>query len=1220
MSRFVGRFGGRFEGRLAGRFLGTVSSLALALLSDEARGLAFDFTDPSFFGSTGFYGSAAVKSQRETGDLVTTSTDFLTYTSPSVKMTMGSAGTYRYGAHNLCLQSETFGTTWAVSQATISSNATTAPDGTTTADKLQEDNNNNFHLVYQGSIALAATTYAVSVRAKAAERNFLQIHDDTSGTDYVNFNLGTGAVGNSTGYTGTITSLGDGWYLCTATRTFTAATHEFRFCVISTDAAARRPTYQGVAGSGIYLWGAHVRRTPSESTYLATTAAARYALPFEWNTSAVLQGILVEEARTNLALRSSDFSNASWSKADCAAAKDATGVTGVASSASTLTSNTANASHYAAQTITWTAAVYTVSVIAKYTNHPYVQITTWDGTTSKYANFNVQTGAAGSVSGVTASVTSLGGGFYRLTAVTTAAQAAAAGNVTIAFSDSSSAVANPTFDAAGTETVIVELVQVEAGAFATSPIETFGSTVTRAVDNISLSTNVFPFTLATSTAFVEFANGPQATGGRLFSIYDSSDNSRYCEAHRNGNGVSGHNNHTSGGTTLNYTSSATFTQTNLAAVRTQTNDIALYFNGVADGTDTSVTVDDVPNMLAIAGYTAGSNVGTCYIRKFAYYPRAMTNSELTTLTTSGLTSGNMLGTEVAGLALDFTSSSVGAYERDYEEYSSSPDKAAASLLTYTSPSPKLCLGPAGTYRYGAHNLHLYSNTFSNAIYVKSGVSIAAENISDPYGGTAAAHVLTTAAANPLNGMSVTSDAYNGLVSGFKYQITIRLKDNGANAFPWTEITTTNPTNRTWVNVATGAVGTTGHPSCTATSLGSGWYEYTVVTNLLTAASEIYCTPRSSNGDASSVTGDGVSGYYTTRWQVSRYPADTTYLATTTAARYALPLEWSSAGVAQGLLVEVARTNLALYSSQFDHATWTGAPYSSNSTITANSTTAPDGTTTADTLTATGATGRITQNIGAINNQSCTFSVFVKRKTGTGAVYLWTNIEEGTCQSSNLSGSINSSTWTRLSFTATTRIPGAGTAYPGVELATSGDEVYLWGAQFEVGAYSTSPIETFGSTVTRAKDQITIAASLFPYNASTGTLFGRAHGFTATGVVVTLEDSGDNGRLGQMNVSTNATDPDAVNAYSNATGQLSNESITVEAEFACAYAYALADHAFCVDGDSTPQTSATTTALATANRLAIGEYAGINQSRGYLKQIAYIPSRLTNAELITRTAA
>ena len=76
-----------------------------------------------------------------------------------------------------------------------------------------------------------------------------------------------------------------------------------------------------------------------------------------------------------------------------------------------------------------------------------------------------------------------------------------------------------------------------------------------------------------------------------------------------------------------------------------------------------------------------------------------------------------------------------------------------------------------------------------------------------------------------------------------------------------------------------------------------------------------------------------------------------------------------------LLLEPQRSNSALYSSEFDNAYWV----KSNATITANSTTSPDGTTNADTFLKTSALNTVSQvSKGIITSTGTyTFSVFLK---------------------------------------------------------------------------------------------------------------------------------------------------------------------------------------------------------------------------------------------------
>jgi hypothetical protein len=137
---------------------------------------------------------------------------------------------------------------------------------------------------------------------------------------------------------------------------------------------------------------------------------------------------------------------------------------------------------------------------------------------------------------------------------------------------------------------------------------------------------------------------------------------------------------------------------------------------------------------------------------------------------------------------------------------------------------------------------------------------------------------------------------------------------------------------------------------------------------------------------------------------------------------------------RGLLIEEQRTNLVTYSEQFDNASWV----KTSVTVTANSAASPAGTTTADTLAATGANGTVTQAIST-TAIAMTYSVYLKRKTGTG------NIQITAGGSTWVTQTIDSTNWTRCIVTQTAL---AGTTSPGIRIVSSGDEVFAWGAQYE----------------------------------------------------------------------------------------------------------------------------------------------------------------------------
>jgi hypothetical protein len=99
----------------------------------------------------------------------------------------------------LALYSEQFDNAyWTKSQATITANATTAPDGTLTAEKFIEGSGSVAPECSRTPIATSNSIFTLSVFAKASERNFLIINNnDGTGSFRVWFNLTTGVIGTT---------------------------------------------------------------------------------------------------------------------------------------------------------------------------------------------------------------------------------------------------------------------------------------------------------------------------------------------------------------------------------------------------------------------------------------------------------------------------------------------------------------------------------------------------------------------------------------------------------------------------------------------------------------------------------------------------------------------------------------------------------------------------------------------------------------------------------------------------------------------------------------------------------------------------------------------------------------------------------------------------------------------------------------------------------------
>jgi hypothetical protein len=212
-------------------------------------------------------------------------------------------------------------------------------------------------------------------------------------------------------------------------------------------------------------------------------------------------------------------------------------------------------------------------------------------------------------------------------------------------------------------------------------------------------------------------------------------------------------------------------------------------------------------------------------------------------------------------------------------------------------------------------------------------------------------------------------------------------------------------------------------------------------------------------------------------------------------------------------------------------------------------------------------------------------------------------------------------WYRLSVTRTTAntvsyfilYPANGDNQPTFAgNGTSG--VLVWGAQLEAGSFPTSYIPTGASTVTRSADVASVSAQAFPYN--------QAEGTVVVNVVPTLTIQTNTRALWFSNGSDRVVDMyiDAGNwqVYNGSvfvTPGTPAASVGVQTKFAAAYKSG--SYASVLNGGAAG--TAASTLVNTATNMYLGSAnTGTLQLNGHIRQITYIPRRLTNAELQTRT--
>lgn len=166
---------------------------------------------------------------------------------------------------------------------TVSADATVAPDGATTADKLVEDGTTGEHRRRQTIATTAGATVAVSIFLKAAENPRINMRalDASIPADsgFAVFDAVTGtvvasaALGAATGLRTSIERYANGWYRCVLVIKPNGTMTSCIVDIFEVDGSTTTTSYAGDGASGNFVLGFQFEEAAFSSSYIPTTTA-----------------------------------------------------------------------------------------------------------------------------------------------------------------------------------------------------------------------------------------------------------------------------------------------------------------------------------------------------------------------------------------------------------------------------------------------------------------------------------------------------------------------------------------------------------------------------------------------------------------------------------------------------------------------------------------------------------------------------------------------------------------------------------------------------------------------------------------------------------------------------------------------------------------------------------------------------------------------------------
>jgi hypothetical protein len=501
-------------------------------------------------------------------------------------------------------------TYWTTSDApsiTVTDNSVAAPDGTTTASTVP------FTTQFQG-VRTATANFIVTSGLQYTASIYVYV---ASGTKVFSI---TGATSGTVYGTYTATTSWARYSL-----TFTASVSESVYIIQDRNASGFVTAY---------IWGAQLEQRSSVTAYTATTTTAitNYIPVLQTASSNIPRfdnnpttgeslGLLIEQQSTNLLIYSSDFSNGNWSKTSVTVNTAADIAPDGTQTAQWLVGTAAGERAVQSLVVATTSCAFSVYVKATSYAGTWTSLgatlllrntTTLTNLVSATFSGNTFTPSAGGTA------TSIGNGWYRISII-------ASSGITIGDGIACYLYTDNTQGASTSSSLFAWGAQLEALAFPTSYIPTVASQVTRSADSASMTGTNFSswFNAGQGTFYSEFARINASIYGGYPALFTTESLLAFSDGtYENLKNIVANNQ-------ISIASSGT-SQKKVAYIYSQAIGYAFLINA---STSTTSNTSQVSSAISINFNPAG-NQTSIRIKKFSYYPVAVTTAQLQALTGS----------------------------------------------------------------------------------------------------------------------------------------------------------------------------------------------------------------------------------------------------------------------------------------------------------------------------------------------------------------------------------------------------------------------------------------------------------------------------------------------------------------------------------------------------------------------------------------------------------